>query len=444
MGGPWSTEFRRLVVALLAGAGLGALAGAPAWGVVLALAALLLWHGMHLRQLLRWLDSKGRRFHPPDATGVWGDVYLRIYRLQQRNRKRKRKLGKILHRFQEATAALPDAVVVLDRNDEAEWWNDSAARLLGLQSPRDAGQRITNLLRHPDFRAYLEGGDFGRPGPVIPSPVVEGTQLAIRVVPYAHHQRLLIARDISHRQRLEQVRRDFVANVSHELRTPLTVLTGYLETLDESADLEGETAGMVREMREQARRMQQIVDDLLMLSRLENGLAAERSEDVEVPALLERLVDEARRLSGSEGHRLRLEADPGLHLLGNRNELRSLFSNLIVNAVQYTPPGGEIGVRWYRDGEGRPVFEVRDTGIGIPARHIPRLTERFYRVDVGRSRKRGGTGLGLAIVKHVLIRHGGRLEIESEVGVGSRFRALFPAERALAPGGRQPTVLPVR
>ena len=444
----WDIEIRRLLLSLLAGVLLGALAGSVAWGVALALAGVLAWHAYRLRQLIRWLDSKGRRFHPPDAGGIWDDVYLRIYRLQQRNRKRKRKLGKMLNRFQEATAAMPDAVVVLNRDNEAEWWNDSAARLLGLQNPRDVGQRITNLLRHPDFRAYLEAGDFSRPGPVIASPVKEQAELAIRVVPYARNRRLLIARDISHLQRLEQVRRDFVANVSHELRTPLTVINGYLESLVEDERLGPEHARIMREMHEQALRMQQLVDDLLMLSRLESGQAMEPETVVDVAAVLDEVVNEARRVGEGKSHRLALEADPDLRLLGRPNELRSLFSNLVFNAVRYTPPGGEIRVRWHRDDQGRPVFEVSDTGIGIAAHHIPRLTERFYRVDVGRSRQEGGTGLGLAIVKHVLMRHGGQLEIESEVGVGSRFRAVFPAERiadeAESPRPIAPVPLPGR
>jgi len=265
----------------------------------------------------------------------------------------------------------------------------------------------------------------------IPSPVDDKVHLSVQVIIYGDNQRLLIARDVTRLRRLEAMRRDFVANVSHELRTPVTVLVGYLETLEEDAECARRWARPLALMREQATRMRRIVDDLLMLSRLETedaGHHPRARQPVDVPALLGRIVEEARALSGPRGHRIGLEAERGLGLAGSEGELASAFTNLLANAVQYTPEGGEIRVRWWSDAAGAHLA-VSDTGIGIAPEHIPRLTERFYRVDVARSRATGGTGLGLAIVKHVLQRHDARLHIESEPGRGSTFRCDFPPER---------------
>jgi two-component system phosphate regulon sensor histidine kinase PhoR len=288
------------------------------------------------------------------------------------------------------------------------------------------GKPIDQLLSDPIFRSFLATGDFSRPLQM-PAPVDDSIMLEVRIVPYGKGNLLLQARDITRLAQLETIRRDFVANVSHEMRTPLTVIHGYLETLADSGDRGLQPwLQIVNQMQQQSSRMQRIVEDLLLLSRLESTHQTERQEIVDVAALLAALKEEAEGLSGEQGHVIVLEVEPDLKIEGSTSELDSAFSNLVFNAVRYTPAGGEIRMRWWLEEEGGPCFSVTDTGIGIQAEHIPRLTERFYRVDVGRSRQSGGTGLGLAIVKHVLIRHDARLEIESEPGKGSTFTCRFP------------------
>ena len=433
----WRRDILVTAALLLAGLLAGALFHAAAWGLALALAVALGWHLRNLYRLDRWLRGRSRRFHPPESRGVWDELFQRIYRLQQRNRKRKRKLGNMLSRFQAATAAMPDASVVLRADDSIEWWNPAAERLLGLSHPRDIGQRIGNLVRHPDFVEYLARGDY-REAVVFPSPVSLTTRLSARIAPYGNKRRLLVVGDVTRLEQLEQMRRDFVANLSHELRTPLTVLVGYLETLAEDPEAAGQWGTVLQAMREQGERMQHIVDDLLMLSRLETEPPSDDAGPVDMPAIIDRVVADARALSGDEGHRLEAEVERTLWLRGRASELHSLVANLVFNAVRYTPAGGEIRVRWGLEGE-IPVLVVEDTGIGIASQHLPRLTERFYRVDVGRSRGRGGTGLGLAIVKHVLLRHEGRLQVDSTPGKGSRFRCDFPVTRAVAAGRQRLT-----
>ncbi len=386
-----------------------------------------LWHLVNLMRLHDWLTS-GRKFHPPEAGGVWGETCYQLYRLQQRHRRRKRDLRALLARYRESTEALPDATVVLGPRWECEWWNAAAERLLGLRQPQDIGQRIDNLVRYPDFSRYIESGDFAE-RLVLPSPVNGEISLTLRVIPYAGGQHLLVARDVTQMENLEKMRREFVANVSHELRTPLTVLRGFLETFEDVEPGE-EWRRPLSQMREQAGRMQRLVEDLLLLARLEGSTSGLPREAVNVPEMLQGIVEEARLLSGELRHDIRLTADALLWLHGHEGELRSAFSNLVTNAVQYTPRGDRIEICWDADAAGAHLV-VHDQGIGIPAQHIPRLTERFYRVDSGRSRERGGTGLGLAIVKHVLQRHGARLRIESRPGAGSSFSCDFPAAQML-------------
>ncbi len=426
MPNPWLQEMWRVLVMFAALLVLGLVIGAVALSLLLGLLIYLGWHLYNLQRLQRWLNE-GKRFHPPESRGVWDDVFERIYRLQQRNRKRKRNLASMLKRFQSATGALPDATIVLGPTKEIEWWNASAREVLGLRSPRDIGQRIDNLLRHPNFIEYLRKADFSFPV-TIPSPLDHSISLAVRVVPYGNNQQLVVARDITRLERLEQARRDFVANASHELRSPLTVVAGYLEALLEEQAEDPVWGKSLRTMVKQTERMQHIVDDLLLLSRLETGPHKDDCQPVDIPGMLAQIIEEAVRISGDRQHRFQKEVDAQLWLRGNEGELRSAFSNLVFNAVRYTPKGGLITVRWQLGSEGA-CFEVEDTGIGIAHHHIPRLTERFYRVDAGRSRSSGGTGLGLAIVKHVLLRHDAVLRIESTPGKGSRFCCYFSEER---------------
>lgn len=421
---PWVQEFWRVLGWTLGLLLIGLLLGYPVLFLFLACLSYLGWHLYHLYHLERWF-TKSKKFQPPDAPGIWGEVFYHFYRLQQRNRRRKRKLGEMLKRFQDSTAAIPDAAVVLGPRHEIEWFNKAACQLLALQSPKDKGQPITNLLRSPAFHHYLVNRN-DKESIQFTSPANPNIMLKVTVIPYADTQCLLIAHDITHVHRLEQIRSDFIANVSHELRTPLTVITGFLETMIDSQECDQAFHRPLFLMAQQTVRMRNIVEDLLLLSRLEVEPPIEEDvEPIHVVYLLHEICEEAKLLSGEQEHHLILEAQEHIMIDGRMEELRSAFSNLIFNAVRYTPAKGNIWIRWYQDTQGIHL-EIEDSGEGIPPEHIPRLTERFYRVDVGRSRSQGGTGLGLAIVKHVLTRHKGQLHIESTLGQGSLFRCDFP------------------
>lgn len=430
MFNPWSAELRRLLMLLLLAGLLGLVFGMLGLFLLLALAGYLAWHLRNLYRLYAWLHD-GHSFHPPEASGIWGDAFNLIYRSQLRNRKRKKRLTGLIKRFQEATAAMPDATVILDAEGGIEWFNDAAQSLLGLQPGRDVGQRVLNLIRNPEFRRFLLFGAPQEPIRLV-SPLDETITLNFRVIPYGKSQRLLIARDVSQQQRLEQMRRDFVANVSHELRTPLTVVGGFLETLlEEGESLPAHVQRSLSLMAQQSGRMSQIVEDLLLLSRLESGESKAQRERVAVGTILKMVEEGIGPLVEEKRQQISFVSDDGLWLYGAEKELYSAFSNLVTNAVRYTPKGGTISVRWFRDVNGAH-FDVQDTGPGIAPQHIPRLTERFYRVDVGRSRESGGTGLGLAIVKHVLNRHEGNLRISSTINRGTTFSCDFPNEMIAA------------
>ncbi|MCU0971471.1 MAG: phosphate regulon sensor histidine kinase PhoR [Gammaproteobacteria bacterium] len=426
MAARWTSELWRLLGLLAACVLVGLLTGHVRDFVVLGLAGAIAWHLYNLQRLLNWLGSS-EGFDPQDVGGAWGEIYYRVNQLQRRNRKRKRKLAKVLAQFQASAEAMPDAAIALGVNWEIHWFNDAATQLLGLRAEQDVGQTILNLLRNPEFHAYLNEGQFDR-SLEIGAPGNSGRRLSVRVIPYAGSQRLLLAQDVTERYRLERVRKDFVANASHELRTPLTVISGFVENLRHESSCPAQWARPLALMEQQTARMQRIVEDLLLLSGLEAGQIPPAMEVVDVGAMIEDIRDEALAAAGPEAPEITVEIEGDAGLVGNSQYLRSAFSNLVVNAVQHTPAGGCIRVRWRTGPEGG-VFEVQDTGEGIPAEHLPRLTERFYRVDVARSRRRGGTGLGLAIVKHVLQNHQARLEIESEVGRGSTFRCVFPPGR---------------
>lgn len=427
----WLRELRYVLGLAFAALILGLIAGHLILAGSLTLLAYLIAHLVNIYRLLHWLKNE-EKFFPLFSVGVWEDISTEIYRLEARTRKQKRKLASAVDRFEEAAAALPDGIVVLGPHGEIEWFNAATGYLLGLRSPQDLGQRIVNLLRHPDFIGLLNSADPSKTAE-LPSSANSEIIVTIQIVPYGKKRQLLVARDSTHVHRLEQVRRDFVANVSHELRTPLTVLNGYLETLTEAYDeCPPHLLRSLELMQHQAERMQHLVTDLLMLSRLEMNHRIHNEQIVAVPDVLATIIQDARELSKERGHSITLDADPTLKVYGNEEELRSAFSNLVFNAVQYTPARGEIAVRWFRDAQGGHMV-VRDNGVGIAAHHIPRLTERFYRVDAGRSRESGGTGLGLAIVKHVLNRHAAQLRIESEPGKGSTFSCDFPHSAIAGP-----------
>ncbi|WP_455205505.1 phosphate regulon sensor histidine kinase PhoR [Kaarinaea lacus] len=429
MNNPWVNEFWRIVVLIIPVTVVGAIFDAGLLVFTLALCAYFGGHIYQLYRLERWF-SEGQRQDPPDAKGIWGEVFYHIYRLRQKNRISKKKLANMLSRFQKSTSAMPDATVVLNEQGEIEWFNRAAKQFLGLKKKKDRGNRIDNLIRYPRFVAMLASAEFDEPVE-IPSPINEDLVLSVRLVPYAKKQLLLVARDVTRLHRLEQVRRDFVANISHELKTPLTVMNGYLENfVDDDSFALGPYAKGLQQMQQQTVRMSRIVDDLLMLARLETDEVDKTPETVAVPAMLASLFEDAELLAKEREQHLESEVDPALWLYGNEKELHSAFSNLLSNAVKYTPNGGDIGMRWYANEQGA-YFEVTDTGDGIDADHLPRLTERFYRVDTGRSREQGGTGLGLAIVKHVLNRHNARLIVDSKLGEGSRFVCHFPPQKVM-------------
>jgi two-component system phosphate regulon sensor histidine kinase PhoR len=396
------------------------------------LAARLVYHALHITALRRWLRRPALDALPR-GRGVWEEVLAELHRFLKRRDAEHETLERSLQRFRAAVRALPDGVVILDREHHIEWANPTAARHLGIDPPRDLGQPVVNLIRHPDFVAYLDGGEFAEPLVLR----ARDTTLALQVIEFGEEQKLLNSRDVTAEERIDTMRRDFVANVSHELKTPVTVLAGFVETLaDDSLAMSPSRRGRyLALMAEQAKRMQRLVEDLLMLSALESSAAPADEEPIDVRAFIERLADEARALSGGR-HRIETAVQGEARLVGNAAELHSAFSNLVSNAVRYTPEGGSVQLAW-RCADGRGVFSVSDSGIGIESRHIPRLTERFYRVDSGRSRESGGTGLGLAIVKHALTRHQARLDVASEPGTGSTFSAVFPAARVLAAGEKK-------
>ncbi|MDQ2641677.1 MAG: phosphate regulon sensor histidine kinase PhoR [Pseudomonadota bacterium] len=420
----------RLTGTLLAGLLLGWLLGSLFAGIAFALAGMLAWQLLNLYWLDTWLRDRSRR-DPPDASGIWGDVVSRVVRLHRRKRYHKQRMLEVFRELRRSTAAMPDGVVILNAQWEILWFNRTAGTLLRLRRRADLGMRLVNLVRDPALARYLEGQQYDEPLVVAPGNE-PGMHLSFQVVPYSGVQRLLLVRDVSHQVALESMRRDFVANASHELRSPLTVVTGYLEMLLQDASLDPALRVPLAEMSRQAQRMNTLVNDLLDLSRLDaiDGEVGGTSVDVAALAALLR-KDVLARPAHPE---VELELATDARLRGEQHELYSAFSNLVQNAVKYTPVSGKVRIAWRLDGQGQGRFEVHDTGSGIAPEHLPRLTERFYRVDRGRARAEGGAGLGLSIVKHVLQHHGATLDVRSEPGRGSEFTCIFPARRVLAAG----------
>lgn len=421
----WWFATVRLFATVLIGLAIGWLFGNVWVGLAAALALNLSWQLANLFRTDWWLRHRSYA-DAPDVGGVWGDMIAQIVRLHRRKRFHKQRFVQLVRQLQRSTAALPNGVVMLNGQREIMWFNRTAARLLDLRRTADLGLRIDNLLRDPEFARYLEAGEYSN-AIVIRQTKADDQYLSLHVVPYGEGQQLLLVTDVSRQMKLEAMRKDFVANASHELRSPLTVISGYLETLSQDPALDRDLQGPVAEMRRQAERMTGIIQDLLALSRLEEAEEVVGGEPVDIAALLSMLrKDVLARPSHPREVRVRVDSDA--HLIGDEPEIHSAFSNLVDNAAKYTPADGSIEMRWWVDNEGGH-FSVTDTGIGIPAEHIPRLTERFYRVDSGRSRSSGGSGLGLAIVKHVLQRHGADLEIGSILGSGSTFACHFPPHR---------------
>jgi len=440
----YTALLRVVVVAIVVGASVGVFGG---WAAAFATASLVIllgfaYHAWKLSQLYIWLGTEHRAADVPDGFGTWGDVLSDLYRVIRQHRVEQQSLSDSLARFQQAAAALPDGVVMLDNENNIVWCNPAAQEHWHISLDRDLMQTITYIIRIPEFNDYLAARNTNEALTLKfnQSLALGGSRdvsLAVQLVAFGDHQTLLLSRDISERERLERMRSDFVANVSHELRTPLTVMAGFLETMHET-DIAGGTKPellkrSLNHMSQQTERMQRLVDDLLTLSRLEDSQNKLAESVIDMHGLVQASINDAKVMSGGR-HDLSASL-AAAWLTGNRDEISSLVSNLVSNAIRYTPDGGRVVVTLKTRGpEGDLVFSVKDDGEGIAVEHLPRLTERFYRVDRGRSRASGGTGLGLAIVKHVLMRHGGKLEIESSQGSedhGSTFRTIFPASRVM-------------
>ena len=395
------------------------------WFLLIATWIQLGWHFHNQLKMSNWL-WKDRSLTPPSGSGSWEPLFNGIYRLQQRNRRRRKELTTLIRRFRNGAESLPDAVVVFRSEGNIVWCNKLAQQLLGLRWPDDSGQPISNLLRSPDFVRYLSRQSFDTPLEIT-SPMNYDRTLELRIMRYTEGEYLMAVRDVSQLKQLEGMRRNFFANVSHELRTPMTVLQGYLEMAQDPEMLMGPMWDRAHGvMTEQLARMNALVEQLLTLSKIEAAPTIELEEIVDVPAMLDILEKEAMSLSSNKDQSFTFEVDNSLKVFGDNNQLRSAISNLVYNAVKHTPNDAAIHVRWYRSPTG-PRLEVTDSGEGIAAQHIHRLTERFYRVDKARSRETGGSGLGLAIVKHALSHHDAHLEIASEIDKGSTFAFTLPS-----------------
>lgn len=429
MNSVW-TGFLAVISALaMVGLVVWPLAG-PGWALAAVAFGLFLRLLHHVRNLAAFVDWLGapKRETLPNGSGMWEAAFAGLHRHVRTRDEAEAQVAEALARFRAAVQALPDGVLILNRDSQIEWANPTAERHLDIDALRDEGQTISNLLRNPAFISYLDTGDFGEPL-VLRRARGDDSVLKMRIIGFGDEQKLLLTRDITSQEKLDTMRRDFVANVSHELKTPVTVLSGFVETMEneEISLSDAQKKQFLGLMSDQARRMQSLIEDLLTLSSLESSVAPVDERAIAVRPFVEKLAEEARLLSAGR-HKLTCAIDTDARLTGNLQELSSALSNLVSNAVRYTPPGGTIRLRWnLRDGQG--MFSVEDSGIGIERRHIARLTERFYRVDSSRSRETGGTGLGLAIVKHVLTRHQAALEIRSEIGRGSTFSAVFPSRR---------------
>ena len=422
-----------VVAAICAGVGWLFDAQAGLWLAAGTLGVLYLGQLAYLAILGNWLERPSLSTIP-NGIGAWGEVFARLYRQQRASEIAQQRLIDNEERFRRTVSALPDGIVLIDASLQIEWCNPVAERHLGILLKRDQGLRLTNLVRDPAFVAYMSTARFDQP--LLFAPLsLPGATLSLGVVEFEPARSIVITRDITQSERVDAMRRDFVANVSHELRTPLTVIKGFLEAMiDGGSDLDPIRVHHLTLMHEQSDRMHRLVEDLLTLSRLESRQGPDVEEEIDAAQLVSEVADEARTLSAGR-HRISVEVQ-ALKLRGGRDEVRSAYGNLVSNAVRYTPVGGHITLRCLEQ-DGGVALQVQDTGIGVAVEHIPRLTERFYRVDKSRSRETGGTGLGLAIVKHVLIRHQARLDVQSEIGRGSLFSAWFPPARRVPLAGER-------
>ena len=421
--------FIRLFLILFLSAALGFVVGFALPALLIATLALLIWHYNHLFKLINWL-WQSKAISPPESKGIWGRVYDGLYRQIKQQRTKHKVLNERIRRFRDGAEALPDAALVLSDDLTIQWGNKKAHRLLGIRWPGDLGQRIDNLLRAPEFAKYLEAGVYDAPCLFV-SPVNNEQQLELRLMAYGSDQILLLARDISRVHRLEEMRRDFVANVSHELKTPLTVVRGYVEMIQSTEHaLDPHWLQVFTTIESQVTRMDRLVEQLLVLSRVEIQADLDNKKPIEMPKLINQLIDDAQWLNQNKKHTINSNIDESIGIVGIDTEIKSACANLLSNAIAYTPEHGTIDIGWSQDGN-KVIFSVKDDGPGIRPEDINRLTERFYRVDKSRSRDTGGSGLGLAIVKHVLHHHNAELVINSQVSKGSEFAIYFDHSRLI-------------
>ncbi len=419
-----STRIGLVLFATLLG---GLLSGEWLLSLIVALLAYIGWSLYKLQQFYHWLERGAKASQVPDSDGVWERICYQIQRRNQKSRARKQRMSILLKRMQRIIKGLPYATVVLNGNNEIDWANKYSTQLLGIEAGRDRGQRIDNLVRLPKLHKVLEKGKDREIE--IDSPRDYNIKLSLQLLTIHSDLKLLIARDISERVHFSEMRKSFISNASHELRTPLTVISGYLEMLGQSEELPESLVRMVESSEEQSTRMRNIIEDLLALSRLESSdLQEDTLQPIDIAQIVDQLCRDQLTLFDQE-KQINREIDGGIQLLGVETEIASLCSNLIHNAIRYNPEGTRVDVRWQRDSSGGACLTVQDYGDGIAEKHLAHLTERFYRVDQGRSRAQGGTGLGLAIVLHIVQRHRGRLEVDSVLGEGSTFSAHFPAQQ---------------
>ncbi len=425
-----NTETLRIALFLVPALGLGLLFDRPWIGLAAGLALTLAWHLYHAVRLLRWMHNK-LAVDAEFPEGFWYEMANLVRDLKERNRKRKLKVSRFFKQFRGAVASVPDAMVILGRADTIDWCNQAAESMLGLEWPNDKDAPFKERFPQPEVSRYLSDGDYNAPLEFT-SPTDGSSILTLSVTYFGkkRYQRLIMVRDITPIRNLDRVRRDFIANISHELRTPLTVIWGYLESMQEDREECPHWQRPLELMEQQTTRMLSVVNDLLTLSRLELNPAKRPDTPINIPRILRELGEDAHTLARDGDHQIHAEVDTALWLRGDDEELRSAFGNLIYNAIRHTPTGSHVTIVWGKRYNGI-VFSVSDNGEGIEPHHIPRLTERFYRVDTARSRETGGTGLGLAIVKQIVQRYGGRLTIQSTPGEGSTFSCIFPKHLAV-------------
>ena len=415
----FKVELRRLLIIFIICVGYGLIFGLQWWLLFSGLSLYLAWLFYQMYRLNKWLIA-GKEA-PPESSGLWGEIFDNMYNLQRQQAAETENLQAVIKRIQEITTALKDGIIILDWRGHLDFWNPAAQRMIGFRT-KDQGLSVINFIRDPKFVSYFETGDYTEPLD-LPSPRHPSKHLQIQITRFGQQERLIVIRDITQLFNLEQMRQDFVANVSHELRTPLTVINGYMETIADNNVLPAWEKPL-QQILQQGKRMSLLINDLLVLSKLETTEAGHNLKKVDLGSLLISIKNEAEALGNEKHQKIHLRCEEPISIMANEKEIHSAFSNLAINAVKYTPDNGDIELRLWRD-TNHVYFSVTDNGPGIDSKHLPRLTERFYRVDASRNSATGGTGLGLAIVKHVLMRHDGELKINSEVGKGSKFTCVF-------------------